>query len=144
MTNPMSIQAARDSQTVRIAVHPRGPLTVARDGETLILQPGEEVFATDFVGGSSVSLSLAQLVDHEQVVYLPDHQLRGRVLSSPARYVVARGGSLSTTNRGLVAEGEAVTPACFARGQLDIDELVERGAVVDRQSPPPGTDPAAA
>lgn len=49
-----------------------------------------------------------------------------------ARYVVAPGGSVSTTNRGVVEPGRPVTADCFAGGQADIDDLVRRGVIVDR------------
>lgn len=126
--------SARASQTVRIAVAPESSLNVVRDGEALVLQPGAEVLQTDFCEGSSVTHHLAQLLNDERVVYLPDHELGDRVLQSSARYVVAPGGAVSTTNRGIVEAGGEVSPDCFERGQLDLDDMVRRGAVLDRQS----------
>jgi hypothetical protein len=134
----MTIEAARATQTVRIAVAPSKPLTVGRNGETLVLQPGDEVLASDFVAGSAVTHCLPELLNDKAVVYLPDHELGDRVLSTSARYVVAPGGSVSTTNRGVVTEGAEVQPSCFLGGQADVDDLV---ATWRNRRPQPGGKP---
>ncbi len=127
--------AARRTQRVPIAVAPGTHLAVIRAGKSLMLAPGETVLATDFVGNTTntVQSVLLVLVDEDAVIALGDEELARLQTPASARFVVAKGCAVSTAKRGIISEGCELRPEDFARGQLDITELVARGAVVDRQ-----------
>lgn len=129
-------RAARRNQRVPIAVAPYTSLAVARGGKALTLRAGDEVLPADFIGESTVQVVLQRLVDRDAVIALDEGEIARLSTSSTARYLVADGRAIST-KRGIVSEGCEVTAADFARGQLDLDNLVERGAVIDRKPEPP-------
>jgi hypothetical protein len=132
--------SARAAQTVPIAIASSTSLHVVRSGEAIVLSEGQELLRSDFVAGSPVAALLDVLTDREAVIVLDDGELVARATPKSARYVVARGGSV-TTARGLVFEGGEVTADHFEGKQVALNDLVRRGAVIDRK---PGPPPAAA
>jgi hypothetical protein len=126
-----AVRAARKAQMVPIAVAPYTSLHVARSGQALTLHAGAEVLPSDFIGEQTVQAKLNHLVDAGAVIALTEDEVARRKVPSTARYVVADGGSISC-KRGIIDEGLVVDADDFQRGQLDLDNLVARGAVVDR------------
>lgn len=133
-------RAARGLQTVPIAVAPLTSVHAVRSGEVITVSEGQELLRTDFVAGSPVAAIIDALVDRGAVIVLDDQELAARATPKTARYIVAAGGSVSTPLRGVVAEGGEVTAGHFEHGQLDLDDLVRRGAVVDRKPKPKALD----
>jgi hypothetical protein len=126
-----AIRAASKAQMVSIAVAPYTSLHVARSGKALTLHAGAEVLPSDFIGEQTVQAKLNHLVDAGAVIALTEDEVARRKVPSTARYVVADGGSISC-KRGIIDEGLVVEAADFQQGQLDLDNLIARGAVVDR------------
>ncbi|MES1178953.1 MAG: hypothetical protein ABUL62_31850 [Myxococcales bacterium] len=131
-----ALATARLTQPFRIAVAPCIALDVVRAGKPITLRGGDEVQLTDFVGGNMVASCIQRLVSRDAVIELNDEEVTARTTPKTARYVVARGGSV-TTARGLVTEGGEVKADHFEGKQAALDDLVHRGAIVDRFPEPP-------
>ena len=129
-----AIRSARLTQRVAIAVAPGVRLDVVRAGEAIVLQPGAELMLSDFVAGNPVAACLQSLIDREAVVRLSDAERSANCTPTSARYVVARGGGVSTTHGGIIPGGGAIKADDFVGGQADLDDLVSRGAIVDRKA----------
>ena len=133
------IRAARRSQTVPIAIAPLCSVEVVRDGKALVLQAGAELQPTDFVAGSTVRTVLHQLLDHRVVIVLTSEELEALRTPADAEFVVARDLAISCNHpnrRRIATEGTQVTADDFENGQVGLDDLVARGAVVRRVSRP--------
>jgi hypothetical protein len=133
--NKQAFRAARAAQRVRIAVAPGVSLEVVRASKPIKLNAADEVLPGDFVGPNTVASCLQRLVNRDAVIELNDEELSSRNTPKNARYVVAAGGSVVAL-RGVIHEGGKVTAADFDGKQVAIDDLVRRGAIVDRGERP--------
>lgn len=135
------VEAARRSQRFRYAVAPGGTLHVSRG----VLREGDEVTVDDLIDPlhpeTYPSSAMARLVADGVVLEATPEQLRAANVSPTARYVAARA---LTSNRGIVAPGEELTPSDVAGGQAQLELLVSKGLVIDRHAPARGGGPGQA
>jgi hypothetical protein len=117
--------AAVARQLVPFAVAPSCSVPTPRGR----IAAGGEVTVADFGGLPS---TLDVLVARGVVLRASPEQMDAARCPTAARFVVAAGGSVCTSQRGIVTAGGRVAAADFAGGQADVDDLVRRGAVVDR------------
>lgn len=126
----VKVREARAAQAYPIAVAPGASLTVTRNNVPINLQAGSEVLPTDAVGPlGSVAVLVGRLEDRGVIVVLDELESRARNVPKSARYIVAAGSSVMTKNGVICGE---VVAADFHGGQADLDDLVRRGAVIDR------------
>lgn len=119
--------AAAERQTVAHAVAPLCQVPTFSRGR---IAAGGEVTLSDFSGNRA---TLDVLIARGVVLRASTESISAARCPSGARYRVAPGGSISTRT-GIAAAGAMVDPSHFVGGQVDIDDLVRRGAVVDTRA----------